>query len=91
MTTKFDKLSEDLTGPGLKSVDGFCVMISGLGQETSEDDLVDTFEEYGPIKNCVMNLDRRTGYIKGYALIEYDTHAEAIKAIQHMHGKVWNG
>jgi len=35
-----------------------------------------------------LNLDRRTGFVKGYCLIEYKEKEEALRAIENMDGKL---
>jgi RNA-binding protein 8A len=58
-----------------------------LHEETQDDDIYEAFSDYGQIKNMHMNLDRRTGYLKGYAMIEYERLKEAEDAIENMNRK----
>lgn len=82
----YEELQQDsATGP-MKSVEGYVICITGLNGETTEDDIHDTFGAYGQIKNLHMNLDRRTGYVKGYAFLEFEelkTAKKAIDALRH--------
>eukprot|EP00770_Monocercomonoides_exilis_P003735 MONOS_3716.1-p1 / transcript=MONOS_3716.1 / gene=MONOS_3716 / organism=Monocercomonoides_exilis_PA203 / gene_product=RNA-binding protein 8A / transcript_product=RNA-binding protein 8A / location=Mono_scaffold00090:72273-72773(-) / protein_length=111 / sequence_SO=supercontig / SO=protein_coding / is_pseudo=false len=83
----FDSVpSVDSEGPQ-RSVEGYIVFVGNLNEETVEEDVRDVFSEFGPIKNLQMNIDRKTGFMKGYALIEYANLSEAQDAVKYGNGK----
>jgi|MDSY01.2.fsa_nt_gb RNA-binding protein 8A len=78
--------SESGTGP-LKSEEGWVIFIRGVHEEAQEEDILDAFADFGEVRNINVNLDRHTGFVKGYALVEFKEYEEAGEAIKEMNGK----
>ncbi|GFE52844.1 RNA recognition motif domain containing protein [Babesia ovis] len=71
----------------IKTIGGWVIIVTGVHPEAQEEDLRDAFEGFGQITNIHVNMDRRSGYAKGYAFIEFTEEDEARNAVERMNGQ----
>uniref|UniRef100_A0AC34QJW5 RNA-binding protein 8A n=1 Tax=Panagrolaimus sp. JU765 TaxID=591449 RepID=A0AC34QJW5_9BILA len=86
---KFDTIANVGNDEVQRSVEGWIIFATNIHEEASEDDVKDKFMEYGDVKNIHFNLDRRTGYAKGYAIVQFEKREEAEKAIKELNGSTF--
>lgn len=76
------------SGP-IASVDGWVLFVTGLHPKIRENDiLLDAFSLQDGVKPSFVriNVDRKQGTGKGYAVVEYKKQTQAQDAINRLHG-----
>ena len=56
------------------------LFVGGLPFSVTEDDLSRIFGEYGPLKDCVLVMDKETGRSRGFGFCEFESNLDALKA-----------
>jgi RNA recognition motif-containing protein len=78
-------MSDDMTTNNKK------LFVGNLPFSATEDQLRESFGQYGEIVDCKLISDRMTGRSKGFAFVEFAEESMAAAAIEGMNGKDMEG
>jgi cold-inducible RNA-binding protein len=78
-------MSDDMTTNNKK------LFVGNLPFSATEDQLRDSFGQFGEIVDCKLISDRMTGRSKGFAFVEFSEESMAQAAIESMNGKDMGG
>ncbi len=67
------------------------IYVGNLSYSASEDDLRQTFEDFGEVASARIIIDRATGKSKGFGFVEMRNDQEAKAAIEGLDGKELKG
>lgn len=67
------------------------IYVGNLSYQVTQDDLNQTFAEYGTVKRVQLPTDRETGRLRGFAFVEMGTEEEEAAAIEALDGAEWMG
>jgi len=67
------------------------IYVGNLSYQTTEDDLRDSFENFGEVTSVRIIQDRATGRSKGFGFVEMPDEESAETAIAALNGKEFSG
>lgn len=67
------------------------IYVGNLSYKVSDQELKETFEEYGEVISAKVITDRETGRSKGFGFVEMSDEEEAQNAIEDLDGTDMNG
>ncbi|MEL6320634.1 MAG: RNA-binding protein [Cyanobacteria bacterium J06626_14] len=67
------------------------IYVGNLSYDVTDEDLTQTFGEYGTVKRVQIPADRETGRVRGFAFVEMESDEEEAAAIEALDGAEWMG
>jgi RNA-binding protein 8A len=77
----------------IRSVEGYVLIMTNIHIEAIESDIIDGIHNNGDIrlagsiKQCTLPLDRQSGYVCGYVLLEVEHRGDAEMIVRQMNGR----
>jgi RNA recognition motif-containing protein len=71
--------------------EGVKIYVGNVSFETTKEQLVECFEQYGTVSDCYVPLDSNTGMMRGFAFIRMPNEEESNKAIESSNGEMLGG
>jgi RNA recognition motif-containing protein len=67
------------------------IFVGNLSFQTTQDELLSAFSQYGNVERVNIVTDRDTGQARGFAFVEMSERGDAEKAIAQLNGSELNG
>jgi len=67
------------------------LFVGGLSYSTTQDTLRQAFEQYGPVTEAIVILDRETGRSRGFGFVTYTNEEHGKAAIEALNGSMLDG
>jgi len=74
-----------------RATEGVKIYVGNVSFETTKEQLVECFEQYGTVSDCYVPLDSNTGMMRGFAFIRMPNEEESNKAIESLNGEMLGG
>jgi cold-inducible RNA-binding protein len=60
------------------------LFVAGLPYDLYDDELMEIFEKFGPVRSAKVTMDRETGKSKGFAFVDMINDQDGKDAIEHL-------
>ena len=67
------------------------IFVAKLSSETTSDDLMDLFSQYGEVGSAKVIFDRETGNSRGFGFVEMDDDEQGFEAINNLNESEFDG
>ena len=64
------------------------ILVRNLDRTTTENELIEEFQQFGAVQSCNVVMDKITGTSKGFGFVEMPKAGEAKAAIKNLNKKI---